>query len=161
MNFSTALQRYTRYACHTRYTRYTERSKTGGSTQAMIELHLPYPPSLGHYYRTVRGRILISRDGREYRLAVQRMVAAAGSPRAHGALDVSLHVNPPSLVRVQDIDNSLKALFDALQHAGVYANDRQICHLEVLRGRLLPGGLVRVRLSSWNGEGSEYVRSNP
>ena len=40
-----------------------------------------------------------------------------------------------------------KALLDALEHGGVYADDGQIDRLEVERGPVTPGGSVRVVVS--------------
>ena len=41
---------------------------------ALVTLELPWPPSVNHYYRRVGPRTLISREGRQYRRDVQRMV---------------------------------------------------------------------------------------
>jgi crossover junction endodeoxyribonuclease RusA len=40
----------------------------------MIELTLPFPPSVNTYWRTFNGRMLISKKGREYRKAVADQV---------------------------------------------------------------------------------------
>jgi len=42
------------------------------------------------------------------------------------------------------LDNLLKAVQDALQHAGVYRSDSQIDRLEVERGSVTKGGRVDV-----------------
>ena len=42
----------------------------------MLELELPVPPSINHYYRRVGPRTLISREGRAYREAVCTILAA-------------------------------------------------------------------------------------
>ncbi len=48
----------------------------------MIELELPFPPSVNHYYRRVGPRTLISREGRRFRERVCALLAAAGGPAA-------------------------------------------------------------------------------
>ena len=40
---------------------------------------LPYPPSINSYYRTFRGRMLISAKGREYRKVVEVELDGVGS----------------------------------------------------------------------------------
>lgn len=96
-----------------------------------MNLDLPFPPSTNTYWRHVpqgkRVRVLISASGRNYRLAVARHVlvqkAALGLSEA---LCVVVRLRPPDNRR-RDLDNYAgKALFDALQHAGVYLDDSQI-----------------------------------
>jgi len=57
-----------------------------------------------------------------------------------------VHVFPPD-GRRRDLDNLQKALCDALQHAGVYADDSQIDRLDVQRGPVVPGGKVIVQVT--------------
>ena len=52
-------------------------------------------------------------------------------------MTVTLH--PPDHRR-RDLDNSMKGLLDALEHAGVYADDSQIDELKIVRGDVMPGG---------------------
>jgi crossover junction endodeoxyribonuclease RusA len=42
--------------------------------------------------------------------------------------------------RAADLDNRLKALNDALEHAGVFDDDEQIDELHVTRGPIVKGG---------------------
>lgn len=131
-----------------------------------ISLILPYPPSLNTYYRhIVKGRTpvtLISEVGRQYRIDVVAICLQLGVRTLKGPISLQMKIHPPSKDRVQDIDNSQKALFDALQKGKVYKNDRQICKLEVIRGKILkPHGRVEITICHYNGEGSEYVHANP
>ncbi|RMF93599.1 MAG: RusA family crossover junction endodeoxyribonuclease, partial [Planctomycetota bacterium] len=79
----------------------------------MIELELPYPPSVNHYWRRVGARTLISRGGRAFRASVCSILAAHGIEPIDGPLCVSIDVHPPDRRR-RDIDNLQKALLDAL-----------------------------------------------
>lgn len=45
-----------------------------------------------------------------------------------------------------DLDNRLKPLLDALEHAGIYDNDRQIDDLRIRRKHNVKGGRVIVQL---------------
>jgi len=105
----------------------------------IYEFDLPYPPSLNHYYRNVRGRTLISAEGRRYRARVKACLV--GSIPLRNRLRVIVRVCPPDRRR-RDLDNVLKALLDALQHARAYEDDGQIDHLDVRRGPIVKGGRI-------------------
>lgn len=107
---------------------------------------LPYPPSVNHYWRRVGFRTLISRGGRRYRRDVVALLAAGRAAPLRGRLELVVHVFPPD-GRRRDLDNLQKALCDALQHAGVYADDSQIDRLDVHRGPVVPGGKVVVQIT--------------
>ncbi len=40
----------------------------------MIEITLPWPPSVNTYWRMFKNRMIISKEGREYRVAVQEQI---------------------------------------------------------------------------------------
>lgn len=86
---------------------------------------LPFPPSVNRYYRHVGFRTLLSREGREYRQLVCSLLAGRSGPPLVGPLEAELHLYPPDRRR-RDWDNFQKAIWDALQHAGVYRDDSQI-----------------------------------
>lgn len=115
--------------------------------QAEVVLELPYPPSVNHYYRTYRGRMLVSAKGRAYRDDVAHRIVMAGNPSLIGKLRVTIHLSPPDNRR-RDLDNCLKALLDAMQNAGVYHDDSQIDEMLVKRNKSKKGGLVHVTLAS-------------
>ena len=114
-----------------------------------LVVELPYPPSVNHLWRRAGKRTVISREGRVFRRdAVARLAAlGVGPPRfpMRGRLRVRIEAFPPDRRR-RDLDNLQKALFDALQHAGAYADDGQIDRIEIERGPVTPGGLVRVAI---------------
>jgi Holliday junction resolvase RusA-like endonuclease len=99
-------------------------------TLVMLELELPYPPSINHYWRRVGPRTLISREGRRFRQRVMAILAALGIRPVHGRLAVEVQIFPPDNRR-RDIDNVQKALLDALQHGGAYIDDSQIVQLSI------------------------------
>lgn len=111
----------------------------------MLELELPYPPSVNHYWRRVGTRTLISRGGRAFRQQVCSLLALQGVRPLAGALLVEVIVSPPDRRR-RDIDNVQKALLDALQHGGAYHDDSQIVRLTIERGEPIDGGKTIVRI---------------
>lgn len=105
-----------------------------------MELVLPYPPTVNTYYRTVQGKMLISKRGRQYREEVQ--IAALGQPQLDGRLFLIIEAWMPDRRR-RDVDNICKAVLDSLQHAGLYEDDSQIDRLLVERcGIEAPGRVV-------------------
>jgi crossover junction endodeoxyribonuclease RusA len=91
----------------------------------MLQIELPYPPSVNHYYRRVGPRTLISRQGRRYRERVCAILRALSVPELDGHLIMELELYPPDRRR-RDLDNAQKGLWDALAHGGLYRDDSQI-----------------------------------
>nr|BDD45928.1 crossover junction endodeoxyribonuclease rusA [Pseudomonadaceae bacterium] len=111
----------------------------------MIELELPYPPSVNHYWRRVGARTLISRGGRAFRTSVCSILADYGVEPLAGPLEIGIRVHPPDRRR-RDVDNVLKSLLDALEHGGAYHDDSQIADLRARMLAPVAGGKVVVRL---------------
>ena len=105
------------------------------------EITLAFPPSLNRSYRTIGSRVLISREGRQYRM---KTVSRLGGIRPiDGDLALVVHLYPPDHRR-RDADNCLKCLQDSLVHAGAMRDDSQvkILHVEMLDP--VPDGKVYV-----------------
>lgn len=104
----------------------------------MIELQLPFPPSVNSMWRTPRsgplaGRTMLSEDGRRYRRAVADAVLVARAGRQlRQRLAVTIEARMPDR-RKRDLDNLPKAVLDGLTHAGVWLDDGQIDDLRVWR----------------------------
>jgi len=111
----------------------------------MIELELPYPPSVNHYWRRVGPRTLISREGRAYREKVCLILAASGVQPLDGLIHLVVDLHAPDHRR-RDVDNALKALCDALASGGAYRDDSQIKDLEVHMREPVEGGRAVVRI---------------
>lgn len=105
----------------------------------MIALTLPFPPSVNHYWQASGHRRFISKRGMDFRASVAGEVADKGINSLGGSLQVFVSLFPPDKRR-RDVDNPIKALLDALQHAGVYDDDSQIRFLSVERKEIQKGG---------------------
>jgi len=108
-----------------------------------LKVGLPWPPSVNLYWRHGRGRTYIDKPGKTFR---ENVAAAIGGERLlmQGRLVVDIEAHPPDNRR-RDLDNVLKALLDALEHAGVYEDDSQIDKLSIVRQEVRrPKGCVVV-----------------
>ena len=111
----------------------------------MIELELPYPPSVNHYWRRVGARTLISRGGRAFRIAVCSILAARGMRRSTAPWKSPSTCTRP-IGAVATWITPQKALLDALAHGGAYHDDSQIVHLDTWKREPVDGGKVIVRI---------------
>jgi crossover junction endodeoxyribonuclease RusA len=112
----------------------------------MIILNLPLPPSVNSYRTIFRGRMGISKAGREFKEQVQDYVVEYRVPKLGSArLEMKVVIYPRDR-RKQDIDNRIKALWDALGDAGVFDDDEQIDVLMIERGEIKKGGGVLVMI---------------
>jgi crossover junction endodeoxyribonuclease RusA len=116
-----------------------------------MKLMLPYPPSANHYWRKWNNRMVISREGREYRDEVCALLSSAGGgsirkPPSNGRIALKMDAFPPDRRR-RDLDNLQKPLLDALQHAGVYEDDSQVDLLLSCRRERREGGQIVVTVS--------------
>ncbi len=127
----------------------------------MIELTLPWPPSVNSYKRV--GRTVTTKTGKKYQQRVNSpetmkyyyqvaMTVGRKCPKIYRdstiSLEVVLDMHPPDNRR-SDIDNFIKVTLDSLQRAGIIANDYQIARLVVERKDKIEGGQIIVRISPY------------
>ena len=106
----------------------------------MITLNLPLPPSINHYWGQSGHRRYVSKAGVLFKEQISNYVTEYKIPKlgiARLEMQVTLY---PKDRRKQDIDNRIKALWDALADAGVFDNDEQVDILMVQRGEIKKGG---------------------
>ena len=127
----------------------------------MIEIELPYPPTVNHYKRA--GRVVTMASGKKYQLRVntdatkqfyyeawlriRSLIAnvAVKSFDSATILSVELDVYPPDKRR-RDIDNLAKVTLDALVKGGLMVDDYQIARLLITRMDIIKQGKVIVRI---------------
>lgn len=111
-----------------------------------IQLDLPMPPSVNHYWGIRGKQRFIGKQGKQFRLTVAEAVAEAGK-KLEGRLAVHVALFPANRIRF-DIDNRIKPLLDALQNAGCFEDDEQVDELHVTRQGIHPGGRCTVIILS-------------
>ena len=116
----------------------------------LATIQLPFPPTLNTYYRNFRGRMVLGKQGREFKVTVQEIVAANnipkfGSARLHAIITVF-----PRDKRAWDLDGRMKVIFDSLEEAGVYDNDSQFDLIQIGRGEIKKGGGCTIVISVLN-----------
>lgn len=120
----------------------------------MIELILPFPPSVNRYWRSPNkgkfaGRTLLSEAGRKYRAAALNALADQHPGKViKGRVEVHLALFPPCR-RKRDIDNYIKGVLDVLTHGRIWEDDEQVDRLSVIRGCPTKGGQIRVEITEF------------
>lgn len=114
-----------------------------GSEGAIV---LPWPPSINHYWRRSKnGMMHISAEGVAFREAVHWQVLQQCPLKSlQGDLSVDIEAFMPDRRR-RDLDNILKALLDAITHAGVWMDDSQIVDLRIRKAKTI-AGMVKVKI---------------
>ena len=120
----------------------------------MIELVLPWPPTINHYWhRNKNGGLRVGEQGVWFRHAVANIVMDASlSAGLASRVIVTIEAHAPDQRR-RDLDNVQKALLDSLTHAGVWGDDDQVDDLRIYwardaDGKKCIGGLVKVRVEA-------------
>lgn len=133
----------------------------------MLQFNLPYPPTINNYYKKWNNRIVISPKGKAYRELLRSTLwgrlgnvdSVAKKPVGLtflGDVMVEIVIYPPDK-RKRDMDNIKKALFDSLQHAGLFKDDYQICDDHTIRiNKVVKGGLIDFRIMP----AKSYARTN-
>jgi len=108
---------------------------------ATYSIELPFPPSVNHYWRHQNGRHHISAQGVAYRKEVWAICKQLRVRPLPGELAVRIEAYPPDKRR-RDLDNMLKAALDACTHGGIWVDDSQISHLQIVRMPQVKGGKI-------------------
>jgi len=124
----------------------------------MIELTLPWPPSVNHYWVHTRTVAFISAKGKEYRKAVSAIVAQNHTVIRDKPIKVDIIAYRPDR-RLRDLDNLLKAPLDALTNAQVWTDDSLIRDLRIRWGVGIKGMMI-VKITDLEEENEEISTDN-
>lgn len=114
----------------------------------MVDLILPYAPTINHYFeRNRNGRLRIGQAGLDFRVLVWRAFRASGAETFTGPISISIAAVMPDR-KVRDIGNLEKCTSDALQHAGVMVNDYQVRELRLWSAGVKAPGALYVRIKN-------------
>ncbi|GDN20868.1 TPA: RusA family crossover junction endodeoxyribonuclease [Escherichia coli] len=117
-----------------------------------IEFVLPYPPTVNTYWRRRGSTYFVSKAGERYRRDVALIVRRQRLKlNLSGRLAIKIIAEPPDKRR-RDLDNILKAPLDALTHAGLLIDDEQFDEINIVRGKLVPGGRLGVKICEIRGD---------
>jgi len=112
-----------------------------------LEIFLPFPPTVNNYYTKTQRGVFISQKGKKYRAEIEDAVQQQCGPlQLAGQLFLEVILFVPDKRR-RDVDNYIKALLDALTHAGLWMDDSQIDQLHLYRGAKVHNGLVWIRVN--------------
>lgn len=126
----------------------------------MIELTLPWPPSVNSYKKV--GRLITTKNGKLYQtrintqetkefyyyvwLKIRSLKVTTRMEMPIGAtISMQVHAYPPD-DKKRDLDNILKALCDSLVKGGLLQDDSQISRLFIERCSIIAKGQVIVRI---------------
>ena len=113
---------------------------------------IPYPPSVNMYWRMAviggRPRMLLSREARQYKERVEIILRAKALKPLQGAVRLRATVYRPA--RRGDLDNTLKALLDALR-GHLYDDDSQVAEIHVKRAEDKVNPRVELEVTSLEG----------
>ncbi|WP_373766372.1 RusA family crossover junction endodeoxyribonuclease [Glaesserella sp.] len=110
----------------------------------MIELELPYPPTVNHYWKhTKNGIHYVTAKGKAYQQAVSWLTKNAKKHR--GKVELTVDIYPPDN-RKRDIDNVFKALLDSLTKSGVIVDDSLIYKLIAEKKEPVQNGKIVVKI---------------
>lgn len=112
----------------------------------MIEIFLPYPPSVNTYWGFSGSRRFLTTKAKDFKTVTKARFDDLGHTGLGKArLSVSMTLHAPDK-RVRDIDNVVKSTLDALCQAGAFEDDGQVDVLLVKRSFPMKGGSCIVRL---------------
>ena len=111
------------------------------------EFILPMPPSINGYRACVRNRLITSKRGREYFVAVQNAMdelKLSGEMIGQPVI-IYLTIHPRTRAKF-DVSNYLKAYEDALVKCGFLEDDHWIEYGGIKKGDVIKGGMLKLKV---------------
>jgi crossover junction endodeoxyribonuclease RusA len=118
----------------------------------LFDGYLSWPPSVNHYWCQGKpiyknGRRIVPRyKSDKANLFIKQTKATIGTVKeSEKRICVEIYAFPPDK-QCRDIDNILKAIFDALVCAKLIKDDEQIDDIRVIRGDVVKGGMIKIKV---------------
>ena len=117
----------------------------------ILESHLPWPPSVNHYWKQgikfINGKRITTR----YK-SPKACKFIADVKKIIGKTDLSISRVGVEIIafmpdkRIRDIDNLAKGVLDSLVAARLILDDSQIDDLRIIRGDVVKGGMIKIKV---------------
>ena len=118
----------------------------------LFDGYLPWPPSVNHYWCQGKpiyknGKRIVPRyKSDKANSFIKQTKAAVGiTKESSSSIGIEIFAFPPDK-RCRDLDNILKAIFDALVSSKLIKDDEQIDDIRVVRGDVVKGGMVKIKV---------------
>ena len=114
--------------------------------KGIVELTLPWPPSVNLAYRTWNNKLVKTKVASAYFNQESLLIRSKGIQSfGESRIKVEVKCYPPDKKR-RDLDNLGKVLIDTLENSGLFKNDSQIDDLHFIRECVKSPGFVVVRI---------------
>lgn len=114
----------------------------------VLDIRMPFPPSVNSYWRNVGGRMVLSAGARKFHdralCAMEKQIGGRHELFC-GPVRVEAVLHPPDR-RTRDLDNYLKAMLDACTRAGIWTDDSLVREIRIAFGEVRRPGLARLRI---------------
>jgi crossover junction endodeoxyribonuclease RusA len=112
-----------------------------------LKLNLQWPPSVNGYWRSFKGRQIISQRGRDYLKYITGLTLMHRLQGFFGSDPVAVTiVMYPKTQRRFDCDNFTKCLFDCFSKCKIWDDDSQIYDLHIIKGEPMKNGFLEVHV---------------
>ncbi len=112
----------------------------------MLNITLPWPPSANRYWRNIKGRTLVSKEAKLYKMLIKGLSYEWKMKPMLGRIGLQIEAYPPDK-RIRDLDNTLKVLIDSLKETGVFKDDSQIDKICITRLEPSKPGHLKISIS--------------
>lgn len=113
---------------------------------------LTWPPSVNHYWNQGKpiyknGKRIVPRykSDKANSFIKQTKTTIGAVKESEKRIAIEIYAFPPDK-RCRDLDNILKAIFDALVCAKLIKDDEQIDDIRVIRGDVVKNGLIKIKV---------------
>jgi len=121
-------------------------------TAKTLDLCLQWPPSINGYWRSFRGRQIISVRGREYLEYIKGIVLEHNLKGYFGDAKLAVSIRMyPKTKRKFDCDNFTKCLFDSFSKCNLWHDDEQVYELHISKRKPMKNGFLEIHVQTIKG----------